>query len=100
VKFTPTGGNIQVVGNHDADGVTLRVVDNGIGMEPADIAAALTPFKQVDNSLARKYEGTGLGLPLAKSLLEMHGGSLDLVSELGSGTAAICRLPAARIVPR
>jgi len=99
VKFTPTGGNIRVVGTYDAEGVTLRVVDNGIGMEPADIADALTPFKQVDNSLARKYEGTGLGLPLAKSLLEMHGGSLELVSELGSGTTAICRLPAARFVP-
>ena len=101
IKFTPTGGSVKIAAACEADGaIILRVADNGIGMEPADIPEALTPFKQVDNSLARKYEGTGLGLPLAKSLIELHGGSLKLISELGGGTTVICRLPPSRTVSR
>ena len=97
IKFTPTGGSIQLAAAREADGaVALRVTDNGIGMAPSDISDALTPFKQVDNSLSRKYEGTGLGLPLAKSLVELHGGALTLTSELGCGTTVVCRLPPAR----
>lgn len=58
----------------------------------------MTPFGQVDSSLSRKHDGTGLGLPLTKSLVEMHGGSLDLQSEPGAGTTVTVRLPAERIV--
>ena len=59
---------------------------------------ALTPFGQVESTLARKFEGTGLGLPLTKSLVEMHGGSFDLHSEPGVGTTVTVRLPAERIL--
>ncbi len=68
-------------------------------MAPQDIPKALSQFGQIDSDLNRKYDGTGLGLPLSKSLVELHGGSLDLQSQLGVGTTATMRLPAARTVP-
>ncbi|MCH8926631.1 MAG: hypothetical protein IH924_10960 [Proteobacteria bacterium] len=61
--------------------------------------SGLAPFQQVDGELNRKYEGTGLGLPLTKSLVELHGGSLDLQSRLGVGTTVTVRLPEERVVP-
>ena len=70
----------------------------GIGIAPADIPKALSPFVQVDSTLSRKYAGTGLGLPLAKALVELHGGLLDLESEAGAGTTVTVRFPAERIV--
>jgi len=79
-------------------GMLLRVCDTGIGMAAQDIALALTPFKQIDSSLARKYEGAGLGLPLAKNLVGLHGGTLEVTSELGQGTIVTCRFPPARVV--
>ena len=63
-----------------------------------DIPKALAPFSQIDSALNRKYEGTGLGLPLTKSLIELHGGSLDLQSEVGVGTTVTVRFPAERIM--
>jgi len=81
-----------------AGGLLLRVADTGIGMAADDIAQALTPFKQIDNSLARKYDGAGLGLPLAKNLVELHGGTLEVMSELGQGTTVTCWFPPARTV--
>jgi len=96
VKFTHDGGVIRliviaVVGG----GVDLVVADTGIGMDEAGLAKALTFFGQVDSSLARKYEGTGLGLPLAKSLIELHGGTLDIDSAPGRGTTVTVHLPPA-----
>lgn len=76
----------------------MRVIDTGIGIAPADIPKALSPFVQIDSTLSRKYEGTGLGLPLTKALVELHGGSLDLESEIGAGTTVTVRFPAERIV--
>src|SRR3546814_5221825 len=67
-------------------------------MAHEDIPTALRQFGQIDSALNRKYEGTGLGLPLTKALIEMHGGALELESRLGEGTPAILRLPAWRIV--
>ncbi len=64
----------------------------------ADIPKALSRFGQVDGDLNRQYEGTGLGLPLTKALVELHGGSLDLQSEIGVGTTVTVRFPVARIV--
>ncbi len=75
-----------------------QVTDTGIGIALEDIPKALAPFQQVESDLARKYEGTGLGLPLTKSLVELHSGSLDLQSEIGVGTTATVRFPAERIV--
>ncbi len=99
VKFTPRGGRVRIEAARDTGGgLLLRVGDTGIGMAADDIEQALTPFKQIDNSLARKYEGAGLGLPLAKDLVELHGGTLEMASELGQGTVVTCRFPPARTV--
>jgi signal transduction histidine kinase len=74
------------------------VRDTGIGMAPEDIPRALEPFGQIDSRLARKYEGTGLGLPLSKALVELHGGKLEIESEPGVGTTVTVLLPPERIV--
>ena len=99
IKFTPAGGMITLKSWCRSDaGYIFQVIDTGIGIALEDIHNALTPFKQIDSDLARKYEGTGLGLPLTKSLVELHGGSLDLQSQIGVGTTVTVRLPAERIV--
>jgi two-component system, cell cycle sensor histidine kinase PleC len=98
VKFTPEHGRVSVSAELRPDGaLAVTVEDTGIGIAPDNIPRALAPFSQVDNSLSRRYEGTGLGLPLVKSLIELHGGSLELTSEVGKGTAAIAVFPAARV---
>jgi signal transduction histidine kinase len=79
--------------------LALVVADQGIGMKPQDIPVALEPFRQIDNALSRAYEGTGLGLPLAKMLAEKHGGTLRLESTPGVGTTVTVTLPAARLRP-
>ncbi len=99
VKFTPSGGRVAVKAWHGSHGgYVFQVVDNGIGMALEDIPKALARFGQVDSSLQRAHEGTGLGLPLTKSLTELHGGSLDLESEVGVGTTVTVRFPAERVV--
>jgi signal transduction histidine kinase len=98
VKFTPAGGTVTVSGRIDAAGdLVFAVADTGIGMSEADLAVALEPFGQAENSYARKFQGTGLGLPLAKRLIELHGGRLVLTSKPGSGTEAAMVLPAERL---
>jgi len=99
LKFTPEGGHIGfgVHMAHDG-GVQLLVEDTGIGMEPETIAAALESFRQVDGSLARRFEGTGLGLSLAKALAELHGGALAVKSAVGEGTTVTITLPPSRVV--
>jgi signal transduction histidine kinase len=94
VKFTEPGGTIQLAARDRGDTVTVEVRDSGIGMAPDDIAIALTPFGQVDTKLARRYDGTGLGLPLAKELVELHHGSLIITSEPGVGTSITVVVPA------
>ena len=85
---------------HQTDsGFVFQVIDDGIGMAPQDIPKALSQFGQIDSARNRTHDGTGLGLPLSKSLVEMHGGSLDLQSQLGVGTTATVRLPAVRTAP-
>ncbi|HXC54292.1 MAG TPA: ATP-binding protein [Rhizomicrobium sp.] len=100
VKFTPAGGNVAVRVSRLDGGIAIAVVDTGIGIAPDDIPRALERFGQVDSSLARKYEGAGLGLPLAKQFVEMHGGTLTLESRLHAGTTVTVKLPAARIVDK
>jgi signal transduction histidine kinase len=81
-----------------ADGDLLIVAtDNGIGIAPDDIERVMEPFGQADSHLNRKYEGTGLGLPLARGLAELHGGKLTLESRLNVGTTVTVRLPAFRV---
>lgn len=99
VKFTPSGGGLEVEAAPNADGgFTLSVSDNGIGMRSQDIAIALAPFGQVASGLNRKYEGTGLGLPLARSLVEAHGGHLTIKSHLHIGTTVTVSLPPSRVL--
>jgi signal transduction histidine kinase len=100
VKFTPPGGHIEIAGHFDPDaGLTLTVSDTGIGIAPADLARVLEPFEQVDSALGRSHRGTGLGLPLVKTIVERHGGYLRLVSEVGVGTRAGVTFPPDRAVP-
>ena len=79
-KFTHPGGNVHVSAHLSPEGMTICVADTGIGIAKEDIPKALERFGQVDSRLARKYQGTGLGLPLAKQLSELHGGTFDLKS--------------------
>ncbi len=95
VKFTGEGGRISVWLGNNADGsLQFTVADTGIGIDPADIEKVLTPFGQVENTYARRFGGTGLGLPIAKSLVEMHGGRFTLESVVGEGTKVSFSLPA------
>ncbi len=99
VKFTDAGGEVTLRTWCRMDsGYVFQIVDTGIGIAPEDIPKALSRFGQVDADLNRQYEGTGLGLPLSKALVEQHGGALDLQSEVGVGTTATVRFPATRIV--
>jgi signal transduction histidine kinase len=93
IKFTPRGGYIWTEARHTATGVTVTVGDSGIGMSPEDVAVALTPFGQVDNRLERRYEGTGLGLPLTKAFVELHGGVMQFESARGAGTRVTVSFP-------
>ena len=94
VKFTPRGGRVRFEARREDDGsVSLAVADTGIGMDDDGLAKAMTKFGQVEGGLDRKYEGTGLGLPLVRDLMEAHGGTLELRSEKGVGTTATVRFP-------
>ena len=94
VKFTPGGKGVALSCRIDEEGLAIVVADEGIGMSPAEIQKAMQPFQQIDNSFSRRYEGTGLGLPLTKSLVELHGGELRVESEPGRGTIVTVHLPA------
>ncbi|MEQ8817259.1 MAG: ATP-binding protein [Thalassobaculum sp.] len=99
VKFTRAGGRVEVTGYLTRGGaLTIAITDTGIGIRPEDVPRAFKPFEQVESTFQRKHEGTGLGLPLAKALTELHGGSLTLDSVLGRGTQVSATLPAGRVV--
>jgi len=98
VKFTKPGGQVRVRAFRKEDALMICVTDTGIGMAGKDIPVALERFGQIDSTLARKYEGTGLGLPLAKQLAELHGGTLTIESAVNVGTTVTVTLPAARII--
>jgi two-component system cell cycle sensor histidine kinase PleC len=101
VKFTPDHGRITVtVAEAPTGELVFSVTDSGIGMTEAELEIALEPFGQVDSALSRSFEGTGLGLPLARKLTELHGGRLDLTSVKGHGTIAKVILPAERLLQR
>jgi PAS domain S-box-containing protein len=94
VKFTPEGGSAKISAKVAPNGgVMIDVVDTGIGMRPSDIPKALEKFGQIDGALDRRYEGTGLGLPLAKAQIELHGGTLKIISQLQFGTTVQVRFP-------
>jgi PAS domain S-box-containing protein len=97
LKFTPGGGAVELAARATAEsGLIFTVKDTGIGISPEDFEKIFQPFGQVDSSLARKFEGTGLGLPLTKGLVELHRGSIELESEVGRGTTVRVTLPKKR----
>ncbi len=101
VKFTPAGGSVTLWAELGPDGgLSIAVSDTGIGIAPEHIAKAMETFGQVESDLNRSFQGTGLGLPLSKALAEMHDGSLELESALGTGATVTVRFPAARVGAR
>ena len=100
VKFSKAHGTVIVEASLTDEGIRLAVIDDGIGIAHEDIPRALAPFTQVDGTLSRSHEGTGLGLPLAKYMTEIHGGVLLIESEPGQGTTVSVVLPASRLVDR
>jgi len=99
IKFTPSGGEVRVAALvTDRGDFRLTVSDNGVGMRPEDIPVALSSFGQVEGGLHRRREGTGLGLPLARTFVELHGGTLRVSSEVGIGTSVEVTLPGERLL--
>lgn len=93
VKFTPAG-SVTLRYRRNAEGAAVfSVADTGIGIAPADIEKALSPFGQIDSDIARRYRGTGLGLSIVKGICELHGGSIDIDSEVGVGTTVTIVIP-------
>jgi two-component system cell cycle sensor histidine kinase PleC len=93
VKFTPEGGVVRIEAGRRTDGVMLIVEDTGIGI-PADALDKLgRPFEQVQSPLTRTHKGSGLGLAIARSLVALHGGSMDIASEEGIGTRVTVLFP-------
>ena len=99
IKFTPEDGSVRVyISASPQKGIVIKVTDTGIGIAPENIGRVLRPFEQVETSYSRKHGGSGLGLPYAKRLTELHGGDLKIESELGKGTSVSVSLPPARLV--
>jgi signal transduction histidine kinase len=98
IKFTPAGGTVTLTGRRlDNGGYELTVADSGVGMTEEEVAQALMPFGQIANMMSAKHTGTGLGLPLAKAMMELHGGTLTIASMPQLGSRVTLGFPAARI---
>jgi signal transduction histidine kinase len=97
IKFTSKGG-VVASGAMDARTFVLTVTDTGIGMTAEEAEQAMQPFRQIDSSLSRRYQGTGLGLPLTKSLVDLHGGEMTVESSVGVGTTVRVVLPKWRVL--
>jgi two-component system cell cycle sensor histidine kinase PleC len=93
VKFTLPGGTVGISAFCEADAVSICITDTGIGIAASDLPRLANPFEQVENVLTRAKRGSGLGLAITKTLVELHGGQLDIASCLGEGTIATARLP-------
>jgi two-component system cell cycle sensor histidine kinase PleC len=99
IKFTPPGGTVSVQARPESDGgVAVFVRDTGLGMSKEEMSLAITPFTQVDGGRSRWREGTGLGLPIAKALIQLHGGGLEIRSAKSLGTEVRVSLPSPRKV--
>jgi signal transduction histidine kinase len=98
IKFTEPRGQIQIdFAMHKSGDIVLSIRDTGIGIPPEQLGNVFQPFERVEDHLTREHEGSGLGLPIAKALMELHGGELVLSSQLGAGTTARLRLPSDRV---
>lgn len=93
IKFTPQNGNVLVEVSKNEGYLLLIVQDNGIGIKEEDQKRIFNEFEQVDNSYEKEYEGTGLGLPLSKKLVELHNGKILLLSNIDKGTKVIVKIP-------
>lgn len=93
VKFSHSGGAVTIMPRRTDDEVEIAVKDEGIGISQEHLAKLFQPFQQLDSSYAKRYEGSGLGLALTKRLIELHGGSIHVKSELGKGSTFTFRLP-------
>jgi signal transduction histidine kinase len=99
VKFTPPEGRVSLeIAWNAQNGMTVEIKDTGIGIAPEDLSRVLQPFGQAGDIMTRRHQGTGLGLPLTKALVELHGGRLQVESELGQGTVVRIVFPAERTV--
>lgn len=99
IKFNKPGGRVDVRAQAKPDGgIVVTITDTGVGMSADEVETAMQPFGQVDGSRARWREGTGLGLPIARTLIELHGGALDIRSSPAEGTEVAIMLPAAHTV--
>ena len=98
VKFTRPGGTVRVRAWATAGGIEIEVRDDGIGIEPGAIDRLMAPFAQAESVPTHSRQGTGLGLPIVKSLMELHGGAFELSSRLHQGTTAVLRFPAERVI--
>ena len=94
VKFTPAGGSVTVSLEHNAAEIAIRIADNGVGMTQADVEVVTRPFHRRRSALDGQHQGAGLGLPFAKTIVEMHHGVLTIESVPGAGTTVEIRLPA------
>ncbi|MBY6261803.1 response regulator [Azospirillum sp. 412522] len=99
VKYTPSGGSVTLSAELEQGVPVIRITDTGLGIPAEDVDRVLEPFVRVENTATRGVEGAGLGLPLTKRLVELHGGTLALRSTLGVGTTVTVRLPASRLLP-
>jgi signal transduction histidine kinase len=98
VKFSPAEGRVRIQAEIGSDGgLRIEINDNGIGIAEADMSLVMSPFGQVESALSRNHHGVGLGLPLTKRLVELHGGRFELTSTLGVGTTAVVQLPSERV---
>ena len=101
IKFTPNGGSVRLSGHVENSGdVVIEVADTGIGMTPHELDIAMEPFRQAQSSLTRSQGGSGIGLTLCNSMIELHGGTLEIESRKGDGTTVTLRLPACRRLVR
>jgi signal transduction histidine kinase/DNA-binding response OmpR family regulator len=98
VKYTPSGGSVTVSAALEDGALAIRVTDTGMGIATEDLGRVMEPFARVETSVNQRIEGTGLGLPLTKRLVELHGGSLSLSSALDKGTTALVQLPGIRVL--
>ena len=99
IKFSPAGSDVEILLRREAGAAVIEVADHGVGMDPHEVELAMTRFGQVSGPWTRDHAGTGLGLPLAIGLAELHGATLSITSTKGGGTTVIVSFPASRSQP-